>query len=1043
MKKSILTFTCLLCVICADVLADDVTVRLDGPEGYEILALSKNGKYAVLYDGSGGGVWDVTNNTITYLGDATQTTYVYSVSDDGVVAGEFAFENIDDETSGTTVTGGIYKDGTLIPLLDEDGNYIQSTGYCISPNGKYVSGCYWITSWKVAPMLWDGDGNLIRRLTVENVQGCATFVTDDGVCGGWYYHSITDGSTNRQACIWTADNEIVPVTEDANDISGMYSFNGFSENGRYGCASIGVLEGTELFESGTWRKGVLWDVDSAKTLRDVSAQNYQVLNDGTVLFNMYADDTGVNESYMNVEGDSLPVIDYIEQELGSSLSSDLDPHVFNAYFSEDMTVVAGTSYLADGSALQPTVWISGVSEYSDVVNLKARTLPQISDKVLLRWSEPLTGSDNVNAYNVYARADSDGEWESVAQVEPDVLFCLASMPTATVTDTVYFKVTCVYDAAESDGVTASVRLVDFVSGYAEGPADVSAYVYNYNDVALGWVPADASASANVGWHDGSLNITFGANTSMTFQAGALFEKEITAAYAETYKLAGVQMYYNVPVDTLGLIIYQNYEPVYTQTIDQSALTQCAFNAIMLDSVLALPTATDMMIVVRVVQSDAAEPLGLDAGPAVDGGDMLSEDDGATWTTMRELSSNTYDYNFLIGMLLTDGTNPEASGYVLYRDDEQIATVEAGDDTSYEYIDKGVDTGNHTYTVAEQWSDGSQGEVSTTVLVNAKSADRLGAPVNVTAEVSEDKSQMSLTWEMPRQSEITFSNWTYTGWGTKISGYTGWFQGIECSAQKMKAYAGGSITELRYYPVSDCDIAIHIYEDGEEVGYMDIPSFTTYQMNTAVLDEPVEIKAGCTYIIALEGFDIPEDSAFIGNDTSNDSGCNVYSEDGETYYTDIYSQCNYMMGAIVTCLGDNTDSGITYTAYIDGTAVAEGIEQLEYDADISQITDATVTVNIGAVYSVGEKLSEDLTVVLDADAAGITNITVDGSVTFANGIISFGDAVTAVSLFNCDGTTVFKAKNTDSLTTASLAPGIYLLTVATTDGESQTVKISIP
>lgn len=1030
-------------MIWVNVLADDVTVRLDGPEGYEILSLSKNGKYALLYDGSGGGVWDITNNTITYLGDATQTTYVYSVSNDGVVAGEFAFENIDEETSGTTVTGGIYKDGKFIPLLDEDGNYIQSTGYCISPNGKYVSGCYWISSWKVAPMLWDSDGNLIRCLTVENVQGNAIFVTDDGMCGGWYYHVTTDGSSNRQACIWTADNEIVPVTEVADDISGMYSLNGFSENGRYACASIGVEEDSEFYSEDVWRKGVLWDVDSAKTIRDVSAQNYQVLNDGTVLFNMYPDDTGVSASYMNVEGDSVAVIDYIEQQLGSSLSSDLDPHVFNAYFSEDKSVVAGTSYLTDGSALQPTVWISGVSEYADVVNLKARTLPQITDKVLLRWSEPLTGADDVNAYNVYARADGDGEWESVAQVEADVLFCLASLPTATVTDTIYYKVTCAYDDAESEGVTASVRLADFVSGYSEGPADVSAYVYNYNDVALGWVPADEGASASVGWHDGALNITFGANTSMTFQAGALFEKEVAAAYAETYKLAGVQLYYSAPVDTLGLVIYQNYEPVYTQAIDQSTLTQCAFNAVTLDSVLSLPTTTDLLIAVRVVQSAAAEPLGLDAGPAVDGGDMLSEDDGTTWTTMRTLSSNAYDYNFLIGMLLTDGNDPKATGYVLYRDGEQISTIEAGDDASYEYIDKGVATGNHTYTVVEQWSDGSQGEGSASVLVSAKSAERLGAPVNVTAEVSEDKSLMSLTWEMPRQSEISFSNWTYTGWGTKISGLTGWFQGIECSSQKMKAYAGGSITEVRYYPVSDCDIAVHIYEDGEEVGYMDIPSFTTYQMNTAVLDEPVEIKAGCTYIIALEGFDIPEDSAFIGNDNTSDSGCNVYSEDGETYYTDGYSQCNYMMGAIVTCSGDNTDSGITYTAYIDGTQVAEGIEQLECDADISQITDATITVNIGAVYSIGEKLSEDLTVVLDPEAAGITNITADGSVTFANGIIGFGNAVTAVSLFNYDGTAVYNAKNADAITTASLAPGIYLLTITTANGEKQTVKISIP
>ena len=1048
--KPLLSLLSILCLCCASVMADNVTVMLSGPESYEVLAMSKNGKYAVLYNGSAGAVWDMDNDEVTYLGDDNLTTYVQCVSNDGTVVGEFAFENIDDETSGTTVTGGIYKDGEYLPLLDEDGKWIQSTGYGISPDGNYVCGCIWISSYKVAPALWNSDGTMIRRLAVEDgqTQGQAVVVNNDGVAGGWYYHtSEISGTTNRQACYWTVGNEIMPVgvydeyTENSSDVSGLFSLTSMSENCQYALAVVGVAADDAIDDEDIVTKGIVYDIISGEQTAICSNAAYQVMDDGSVMFNVYADSTEINEAYILTDGDSIAMKDYIEQVYGSELDDDLDPHVFTGYMSEDKNVFAGTSYTADGSDIQATCWISDVSEYADVRNLTAQTLPRISDKALLRWTQPLINYDNVVNYVVYARADTQTDWEEITDVEADYNLCAAGIPTATATDTIYYKVAVNYGDVESAGQQTYVLLSDFETGYAEAPADVYGYVYNYDDVALMWTPAATGASANLGLHNKKLNTAFGSNTEMTFQAGVLYDREILECYRDSYQLTGVQFYFNTAVDALDLLIYENEEVVLEKSIDQDALVECSYNVIDLDTALTLPQGGDMMVVFRVTQSGYGAPLYLDEGPAVEGGDMLSEDDGATWTTMREMSDDTYDYNFVISMMLSDGNNPEASGYQLYRDGEAIATVSASDAESYEYIDNGVATGNRIYTVAALWTDGSEGQSDVTISVIDRDAARCPAPVNVQAELSGDSTTMAVAWEMPRQSEVTYSNWSYRGMGEQISGSSGWFQGIQYTAEKMKPYAGGEISRVSFYPISDAEFAIHIYEDDEEVGYMDVAGYTLDTMNIVTLDEPVAVKAGCEYVVAIEGFDVASDEAFLGNDDGSVSGYNVYSEDGETYYTDSYQYGNYMIGMYITLDGDNTGADLSYNVNFNGEAIATGLAGLSYTADLSAVTDASIVLNVGAVYPIGESVSDNITIVLDEDALGITNVTADGSITYHDGQIGIAGGAEKAVVYSINGQTMLSESNVESIDTGSLTPGVYVLKTMN-GGKTNAVKISI-
>ena len=1034
MNKTLLSLLCFI-YVCGNAIADNTTARISGPEGYEVYSMSKNGKYVLLYNGSAGALWDVYNNEITYLGDDNVTTYAECVSDSGVVVGMFAFENIDDETSGTTVTGGIYKDGEYLPLLDEDGNWISSIGYGISPDGKYVCGSIWINSYTVSPALWNSDGTMIHRLTVEDgqVQGQATAVNNNGVAGGWYYHENERGRSNRQACYWTADNELMPIAAYGG-VSGLFRLNGMSENGQYACASVG-----DTVSGGS--KGVVFDLIAGEDAFDCSYSNIQVLNDATVMYNVEDEETGINEAYMLTDGESIDMKDYIEQVYGSSLDEDLDEHIFTGFMSEDKNVFAATSYNTSGYAIYATCWISNVSEYADVRSLTAETLPAVSDKVLLRWTEPLVNYDNVEKYIVYTRADTQTEWEQVAEAEPDYNLCVAATPSAEASDTIYYKVVASYGDNVSSGAEAYVLLSDFEAGYAEGPSSVYGYVYNYNDVAVKWTSAATGASVNLGLHNKKLNTSFGANTGMTFQAGALYDEEILDCYRDNYQLTGVQFYFNTAVEALDLLIYENEDVIYEKSIDQDALVECSYNVVDLDTALTLPEDAYLMVVLRVTQSGYGAPIELDEGPAVEGGDMLSEDDGATWTTMRESSSGTYDYNFVISMMLTDGDNPNATGYQVYCDGEAVTTVDAAADTeNYEYIDNGVETGSHTYTVAALWTDGSEGQSEMSVNVIDKDSTRCPAPVNVGAELSSDSTELTVTWEMPRQSEFTYSNWSYRGMGETIGRSSGWFQGIQYTAENMKPYVGGEISRVSFYPISDAEFAIHIYEDDEEVSYMEVGGYTLEQINIVTLDEPVTIKAGYEYVVAIEGFDVAE--AFLGNDDGSASGYCVYSEDGETYYTDVYeSYGNYMMGIFITLEGDNSGADITYNVNIDGEAVATGIEELTYTVDVSSMASSSVDINVGAVYPVGESVSDDVTVVLNDNATGITNVTADGCITFQNGTIAFAGGAEKVCIYSINGQTMLSESNVETIDTSSLTPGFYVLKIVN-NGKTNAVKISI-
>lgn len=978
--KKFFTLAALLTTF-AVAMGDSLTVVLAGPDSYEVISVSKNGKYATLTSGSDGALWDLENNAVTYFTDADgNETFAYGVSNDGVVAGIFVFEGLDGTNGAAVSTGGVYNKGKYYPLLDENGSFTETTAMGISPDGKIVCGTINENSWSVYPALWNADGTFLRTLDTEDGNyGLAGYVTNDGVVAGWYYHQESSGRTNRQPCFWDADGVLHPVACNDDDVSGIYNFYGISGDGRYGI----VTYGTENEDDDVWMKAVVYDLVADTAVFDCPTSSvYSIINGGIALGNVYSDDTGIADCEMIFATDSVLLIeDYITNAFESSLDADLDEHLFTAYMSDDALTICGTSYTADGSDIRATCW-RRVDAIAEVRSLAASTLAGISDKAYLRWGQPLVNYDNLTNYTLYYLS-SAGSWVKVTDIEGDLTTAVVSVPTDISGDSVTYKMTAVYDDEESAGVTASVAVTDLTAGYAAGPSDIYGYVYNYNDVSLTWTEAIGGASANAGWHTEALGSAFGATSAMIWQAAVEFDSEVIECYCEDFTLTGVRLYYNAPVDSLELLVYAGSEVLAKQTVDQSAFDYYSYNVITLDEAVTLPANAAVRVALRVVQTTTGAPLNLDGGPAVDGGDLISEDDGATWTTVRELSAGAYDYNWVIDMVLSakEG-DPTLTGYVVTRDSVQLATFEPS--ATLNYIDKGVDAGaTHTYTISALWSDGSTGvSQDCSIYVGERSAERCPSPVGITAVADEEAQTLALTWEMPRQSELTYSNWDYSGTGVTITTYTAWQQGTLYDIPAMKPFVGGRITKVAFYPIADCDLAVHVYRDEEEVATMEITSYTIGQMNIVTLPEAAEIEEGYEYIVAIEGFDIADDTPFLGTDTGSGYGKNVYSyDDGETFYTDTeYTTANYMLGITIENDADNSDAGITYAVYIDSTKVADGLTEESYSGSTASTTESSVTVNVAAIYSVGESLSEDVAVQLST--SGISNVTADGSTSAA-------------------------------------------------------------
>ena len=154
MRKIYLLFLTVVC-LCNTVLAEEGTLMIKGPEGYQVIAVSPNGKWAcgVYYGSNLGFVWDLENNVITNLDKGGQS-FANDVSDNGIVCGRFYADKIN-ENGLPGVAGGYWQNGVYTTLKDENGVPIANcNAQAISADGQYIAGVIVETNGRYQPAIW-------------------------------------------------------------------------------------------------------------------------------------------------------------------------------------------------------------------------------------------------------------------------------------------------------------------------------------------------------------------------------------------------------------------------------------------------------------------------------------------------------------------------------------------------------------------------------------------------------------------------------------------------------------------------------------------------------------------------------------------------------------------------------------------------------------------------------------------------------------------------------------------------------------------------
>lgn len=1044
------------------VLAEKGTLVLKGPEGYQVLALSPNGKWACgVYDGNNlGFVWDLENNIVTNL-DKGGSSFANDVSDEGIVCGNFYCDIINDNEA-PGVTGGYWKDGVYTPLKDENGNVIANcNAQSISADGRYIAGVLVESNGRYQPAIWK-DGILEERLNTKQHHGGVFGMSNDGsIILGWYDYAAPGIQANRQPCYWNRELNPLGITE--SDRGGFLQVSAISPNNRYIAAHVGVPDPNSEY----MMQDVLYDIVDKDTIYigipfleaidpDGKISCNDVWDDGSVIIRLNSADVtkGVWDDYIyHKDGTYQRVVDYIKEDYKSTLPNGFS-RVGWGFFSTDRKVYAGLcmKFTGGNTIYQPVVWRSDEEiDTPKPVALTAEILPSTIN-VLLKWKQPLNNGEQLTGYRVYAKD------KKVADLPADQLEYVYDN-SKTLYDRITFKVVAMYNEVESESNSVEIKLQDV--RYAEPPTRFTAYHANYNDVVLKWNAPITGYDVNLRHHNNVPTVPFGSNVPKTFLAGIDFSKYVIASYADYYELTAVEFYYGDPVNDMDLYIYSNGKEVAKQKIDQTKLISGRKNAVRLNEPLTLPEDGDISVVIRVDITTGALPLQMAEGPAKEGGDLISLDDGETWSTVRELTSGIYNYNWVIGLLLESNgrsqggdpappitrsaMSPTVYEYIVYRDGEELTRITPDNDaqTSFELKDKDVVAGYHDYGVSVRYTTNKISKPTVQhVYVASKKLDVCAAPVNVKGAVNMESKEMTLTWELPESSDVSYTNWSYQT-GMYIAGLTGWMQAIRLSPDKLEPFIGYKITTVNFFPCAEADFAVHIFENKEEISSQDVMDYALNSINHVRLDNPVEIKRSNEYWIIIEVFDARKDTPVLGTDNSYPViDGRWYSENGKGFQTDSQSAGgNWMIGVNIERTDGGTSPEVSYKVYMDDVLLGENISEKQLVTSIADKTEKTAKVSVSAVYPIGERRSDNVIVSLDPSSIGKNEITsVKVYPNPASSYIKIEGNVSSIVMTDISGKQVYNGVAT-IIDVTQFVPGMYLLK-SVIDGKSYINKVQI-
>ncbi len=295
------------------------------------------------------------------------------------------------------------------------------------------------------------------------------------------------------------------------------------------------------------------------------------------------------------------------------------------------------------------------------------------------------------------------------------------------------------------------------------PMNLEADVVDQTNVSLTWGAPQDPNSVELRYDDGVNYDGIGTNSANDFDVAIRFETSDLASY-DGYALYQVGFFpryadceYSIRVWTGGSVngtTINSGTMVVDQAVDTFTIEE--WNYVTLETALTIDADEELWIGYR-ANTQGDHPAGCDEGPAVAyKGDLLNL--GGWFSMVTEYANLDYNWN-IVGMAtaeraggelipLTSPERPavntevaierefrqvstprdrELTGYAVYRDGENVATVD--DAETLTYLDEDLEDGTYSYYVSALWDEGeSEGSNNVEVVIEALVAGTLEGTV---------------------------------------------------------------------------------------------------------------------------------------------------------------------------------------------------------------------------------------------------------------------------------------------------------------------------
>ncbi len=1047
--------------------AEKGALFLHGPEYFQIMAVSPNGKWAcgIVGDGSSvlqGLLWNIDTGETTYLSLDNGSTAM-DVTDDGLVVGSFTDNTLYPNGASVSVAG-YYKDGKWTRFDNSTIEGVSQEGgeaTAVSDDGRVAVGALYIDG-KYRPVKWE-DG--VLKLAYKSPEGVACTVTGDGtLAAGWSMESIAvlSGDTvkivnNRTAVYWSDSEVYVLGTDPSIFDAGRY----FSpDKSKLLCNTWGH---SFIYDLNTQQKTeVPWHSEYCSNQYLSYIDNNGMVTGGEEETNMA---TGASDSYGYIyeNGTTKKMTDWLAEK-GVTLDYSKAKIIRAVDMSVDHKTMGVMTYLYE-NGIMTGVFSSAIIkldyeiDHPVPVALTAAKLNGLNN-VRLAWKDPLVNAENVVGYNVYRNG---------VQIQ-NGLSEKSYMDLVPADGTYAYTVTALYEGANSDIVESDHSEPVTVEVAADEPnaiRNLESRQVGYKDLKLRWLSPESNLPSATYFDESVATTFFGGGTS-SFSAAIRLGYDFVQNYADEYSIARVAFMPGNAQAGYSIVVYADGKEIYRQAVADEALKYQRMNIVNLNTPVKFSKNQMIYVAIEVDASrlleTANDVLGMNFGTLVEGySDLVRQLVEPEFYSLNRSAIEhqqgempiSWAISAIFAKVDAQGNsqidNDIVVGYDVYRDGEKLATA-----LEELYVDGQASTGKHQYGVEACYADGSRSareNLDVDIVLN-ESAYNKAADVKAVSEPSFVKA----TWNAPRNNDRHIVSYCgdEPGSGVKIktNDLVEYTVAATYPFSYIDWYEGYSIKSLRFYPTAEAVFTFVLEVNGEDgemisVGELGQPDgYALNQWNEYELKTPVVIRKGEVYRVKLICSEVDPTTTPISLDKQPgvEGVSDLISLDyakWESVATKVSVYGNWMIGMVIDNGADDVIPVDGYNVLIDGQQVnSEPVKETYYMHKANFKESETHRLKVNVIYPVVGEVEGDV-VFFSVAPAAVESISIDRVKVYPNPAASYlrvEGQVDKLVMYDMAGRKVAETSAAE-LNVTELPVGNYLLNVYA--GETvNTVKVAI-